>query len=125
MKIVSQNKRSDDYSDDFIYQFESLKSPDEIKAVLYQLKNSNYDILGARISYNNDHSSYTPDNKFDNIDEFLAFYDGVSFQEVGQLGFDSVVMGRRATILIYPNTNVLAVYVQKKNIEIQENHHEK
>lgn len=117
MKLIFENKRSDDFSDDFMYKFESLRNVNELMTVVQQLKDSKYDFSNTyiRITYSFDHSNYRDDDKFDNLDAFFQFYAKCHSEDVEQISLESVIMDRNATITIYPNSDMMRVSVEKKN----------
>ena len=114
MNLVSKGQKSDAFSDDFIYKFDTIKTVEDVKQVIMQLKNSQHDITKYRITYIYDKDDFRPDDCYEQEEEFLQFYNLAPIDKIDNISFDSKVADRDASTTIYPESGLVSISIGKK-----------
>lgn len=116
MKII--NKEEIDYisKKNVWYEFDSLKTVDEIIAVLNSLEKQGYSITEYSIDLDHDHTDFIRDLNCYSIEELLKMLNKLNIDRVNALEFISEYEGIRVNGAISPSSNKLRLsYPQKKN----------
>lgn len=115
MNLVSKGQKSDEFSDDFIYKFDTIKTSQDVKEIIDKLKNSQHNITKYRITYIYDKDDFRPDDCSEQEEEFLQLYNLAPMDKIDNISFDSKVADRDASTTIYPISGLVSISIGKKN----------
>lgn len=115
MKLISQGHRNDQFSDDLLYRFDSIKSAQDVGHIIEKLNNDQHNITSYRINYIYDRDDFKPSVSFDKLEDLLKFYSTSDIDEIDNVAVDSIIDDRKASTIIYVESGLVYISIAKKN----------